>query len=104
MNWIGYTLIALALYAFGEYFSKVYANSGKLTVLLIGLVAYIGCTILWFPALKNNNKLIIMTTIWTIGYVVIGSAVGFVMFQEHLTVKQYIGFFMGAVSILLLCI
>ena len=104
MAWISYTLIALGLYAFGEYFSKVYANTGKINLFIFGLLAYIGCTILWFPALKNNNKLILMGTIWSVSYVVIGFIVGTYVFKEHYSVLQYIGVFAGVVSITLLCI
>jgi multidrug transporter EmrE-like cation transporter len=104
MNWITFTIIALLFYAVGEIYSKIFADTGKIHWMVYGMVAYVICTALWFPALKNNNKMVVMTTLWTIGYVVIGTFVGLFIFHEHCSVQQFIGLGMAMISIVLLCV
>ena len=103
MNWVICTIIALVFYAVGEYYAKIYANTGKINVVILAMIAYMACVALWFPALKGNNKLVLMGTIWTVGYALIGLVIGTFLFQEHCTIKQYVGIGLGILSILLIC-
>ena len=89
--WIIYTTLALMFYGVAEYYSKIYADTYSKPKLFLAMILYIITTVLWFPSLKNNNHLIVMTTIWTLGYVIVGCAVGILAFQEHLSLPQWIG-------------
>ena len=97
-----YTFIALMFYAVGEYYSKMYANTSKGIMLGVAMLAYTITTLLWFPSIKNNNHLIVMTFIWDICYVIIGFILGYFVFHETLSSKQWIGIMMGIASIALL--
>lgn len=100
--WILYTAIALIFYAIGEYYSKIYANTGRGLVLTFALLAYMLTTLLWFPSLKNNNQLIVMTIIWDLAYILIGFVLGFFVFHEVLSATQWTGVALSIVSIILL--
>jgi len=99
--WIVYSLIAFFFYGWAEYFSKLYADTSKIKNLFLALFLYMLTTILWFPSLKNNNHLILMTTLWTIFYVILGLVVGLI-FHEKLTATQWIGLGMAILSIILI--
>jgi drug/metabolite transporter (DMT)-like permease len=100
--WIIYTIIAMIFYTIGEYYSKIYANTGRNLVLFFALLAYMFTTCFWFPSLKNNNQLIIMTVIWDIAYILVGFVLGFFVFHEVLSVRQWIGVGLSIISISLL--
>jgi drug/metabolite transporter (DMT)-like permease len=58
--------------------------------------------ILWYPAIKGNNQLAVMTVIWDLGYLFIGLSLGIFVFGEAMTAVQWIGVSLGAVAIFLL--
>ena len=102
--WVPLTLVALVFYSVGEYYSKTYADTGRKSLAAIATLAYLVCTILWFPTLKNNNHLAIMSVIWSVAYALVGITIGLSVFQEKLTLIQWVGTALGVVAILLLSI
>jgi len=99
--WILYTAIALLFYSVGEYYSKLYAN-GRFCAMFLGLACYMICTAFWFPALKNNNHLVVMSLIWSLGYSIVAVLVGVLIFKEHLVVQHCVGIILAAIAIILL--
>lgn len=100
--WIIFTILALVSYGVGEYYSKIYADTWSKQKFILAMIFYMITTALWFPSLKDNNHLILMTTIWTLGYVVVGCAVGLIAFQESLSAAQWTGLAMAVLSIILM--
>lgn len=88
--WILCTAIGMLFYSVAEYFSKMYAN-GVPYVIIVAFIAYIACTAFWFPALKNNNQLVVMAFIWSIAQALITMVIGILMFKEHLNIMQTAG-------------
>jgi multidrug transporter EmrE-like cation transporter len=100
--WILYTLVALIFYGIGEYCTKIFANSRSMLFLVAGFIMYMLTTALWFPSLRNNNRLVIMTIIWDLGYIIVGTLIGIGMFGEVLSIRQWAGVCLSILAIILL--
>lgn len=103
MDFYAYTLLALLFYAIGEMLSKLYANHGITHYAVVAFICYAITTGLWFPALRLNKQLAVTTTLWTVGYIVIGVLVGVGVFGERLTALHALGVLFGAISMVMLC-
>lgn len=97
-------LVASIFYGFGEYYSKVYANTASMKALFTALGFYNLTCLCWFPALKRLNSLTVLGTIWNISYAIITIVLGVVIFGETLTVLQIIGIILGIGAIICLSI
>jgi drug/metabolite transporter (DMT)-like permease len=100
--WIICFLSSALLYGIAEYLSKMYANTGGSLSLCSAFILYCIISALWFPALRQHNQLAVMTVIWTMMYIIVGSFVGVAFCHEKLTVMQWIGIVFAVISSILL--
>jgi multidrug transporter EmrE-like cation transporter len=97
-------LVAMVFYGFGEFFSKMFANTSLSKFGFLALLFYMLNASCFLPAIKKFNSLSILGTIWNIGYMIITLFVGIFIFGESLTTLQIIGIIFGIISIVLLSI
>jgi multidrug transporter EmrE-like cation transporter len=97
-------LIAMVFYGFGEYFSKMFANTSLPRFVFLSLISYLFTAACWLPAIKKFNSLSVLGTIWNVSYVIITLSIGRFVFHEPLTILQIIGIILGFIAIVLLSI
>ena len=94
--------IAMVFYAFGEFFSKQFANHREWIYAILALSAYCINAALFLPALSKYNKLALLGTIWNLGYVLTTLALSLLVFHETITIKQTIGIIFACIAVALL--
>jgi multidrug transporter EmrE-like cation transporter len=97
-------LVASVFYGFGEYYSKIYANTASIKALLTSLGFYNLTSLCFFPAIKRMNSLSVLGTIWNVAYMIVTIFLGVVVFGEVLTTLQIIGIILGIAAIICLSI
>lgn len=99
----GLILLAGALfYASGEVWSKLYANTHRLTCACTALVFYLGSAICFLRGLSRINSLSVYGTLWNVSYALVTVAIGAGRFHEPVTLRQWLGILSGVAAILLL--
>jgi len=94
----------MVFYAIAEYYSKVYANTSGLVAYWLAIGGYIVTSATWLFALMQKNMLAVMSTTWSVAYVIVSVALALLVFGEHLTMLQGAGIVLGVISITMLCI
>jgi multidrug transporter EmrE-like cation transporter len=96
-----YILASSTFNIVGDYYAKKWSIEIDNIFLIMALLAFLMSTVFYMFSLLKKG-LIITATLWTIvamsGFVVIG----FLIFQETITVWQIVGIIVGAISVLLL--
>lgn len=95
----GLVLLAMILYGFGDYCSKIYSNAGGNWLAILAIALYSIVSVVWLIALKEYNSLSVLGTIWSVFYAVVTVGLAILVFHEPLTARQMIGIFFGIVSI-----
>ena len=104
MNWIKWYIASMFFYVIAEYYSKCYANKANWMLLILISVCYGINGAFWLPALKENNSLTIMSTIWAISYCIFSIAIGMILFNETISIVQSIGVLLGITAVILMCL
>ena len=94
----------MIFYAFGEYFSKRYANTSLKHFGFLAVFLWSFNSFCFLPAISKFNSLSILGTIWNLLYVFITLFIGLVIFKEPITTIQTIGLVLGVIAIILLTI
>lgn len=92
-------ILAMILYAFGDYFSKIYSNSNSGWSAILAVVLYSIVSVVWLTALKEYNSLSILGTIWSVLYALVSVGLAVIVFHEPLMARQIIGICFGIISI-----
>jgi uncharacterized membrane protein len=104
MPWLKWYIASMVFYTIAEYYSKVYANAQSWMLLIFISVCYGINGAFWLPALKENNSLTIMSTIWAISYCLFSIFIGLALFGEHISVIQMVGVGLGILAVFLMCL
>jgi len=94
-------ILAVALEVFADVLFKKWANSNKLYFVIIGFIIYLAGTIFWAFSLKYefiSKAGAVFVLLNLIGL----ALVGLLIFKEHLSVLNWVGIFLGLISILLI--
>ncbi len=102
INYIVWLVISALFFAVGDFFSKKFALSPKITYIVFVLLAYSICSLTWLPAILQKNQLSIVGTIWSVMSLVATIAIGVIIFGEKLSTLGIIGIAVALVSIILL--
>lgn len=100
MRVILFLLGSIFCFGCGEYFSKLYAATGRWADIVV--LCYVGGVCLWLPAINETKTLAILGTLWNLGALLVTIFVGAVIFEESLTQRQSIGVLLALVSCYLL--
>jgi multidrug transporter EmrE-like cation transporter len=99
-----WVLTAMVFYAIGEYSSKEYANTSSVKFGVYAMIGYMINALCFLPAISKMNSLVVLGTIWNLGYVFITLFLGLVIFKETLTMIHAVGLVLGVISIILLTV
>ena len=94
--------VAMVLYFFGTYVSKLYSISPSNFFFFTSLITFMFVTMCWMPAIEASKQLAVFGAIWSISCFLIQVFIGIVLFREDISITKYIGIGMGAISIILL--
>ena len=104
MHYLLWILVSSVFYALGEYFSKRYALEPRIHFVLLVVASYSIGVLLWLPAIRQRNHLIIASTIWSVIALGMTMLIGALVFGERLTPVNYVGLVCGALAVVLLSI
>ena len=102
--YIVWLLFSTTAFAFGEFFSKKFALSQSWVIFFTLMGCYMLSTLLWLPAIVEDNQLSIVGSIWSVLSLVVTVLIGTLIFHEHLNLLAIIGIALGAISVFLLSI
>jgi hypothetical protein len=91
--------LAMVLYGFGDYLSKLYSNTGSNWLAIWAVLLYSVVSVLWLVALKEYNSLSILGTVWSVLYAIVSIGVAIIAFHEPLVFRQIVGICLGILSI-----
>jgi hypothetical protein len=104
INILPFYLVAMILYAVGEYYSKIYASHSSSRLFALIIVIYSLSAAAWLPAINRLSTLTIIGTIWNVSYFIITLFLGLVVFKETITSLHMVGVLFGVISVTLLSI
>ena len=104
MSYLLWLIFSAIAFAGGEYYSKVWANDPRPTSALVALLCYMGGVVAWFPALRSNNQLAVVGTIWSVLSLLAIIGIGIYGFNERLSVSGWIGIVAALVAVVLLSV
>lgn len=102
INYIVWLILSALFFAAGEYLSKKFALSPKITYIIFILIAYSLGTLAWLPAILQKNQLSIVGTIWSVMSLIATIAIGVIIFNEKLSTLGILGIAVAFISIILL--
>jgi multidrug transporter EmrE-like cation transporter len=102
INYIVWLIISALFFAIGEFLSKKFALSPKITYIIFILITYSLGTLAWLPAILQKNQLSIVGTIWSVMSLIATIAIGVIIFNEGLSAIGVIGIIVAFISIILL--
>lgn len=92
-------MLSAIFYAFGEYFSKKWGMAPSFWKTILVVAVYAVGTLTWLPALLHRNEIAIMGTIWLVLAVIATVFVGVVIFQEKVTMVEWIGIILALLAL-----
>lgn len=104
VHYMVWLVISAIFFAVGEFLSKKFALSPKLSLVILVAVVDVISTLLWLPAMLNRNMLSTTGTMWSILSLVATVLIGVLLFGEKLSVIDTIGIITAFVAIVLLSI
>ena len=102
--YIAWLILSALCFAAGEFFSKKFGLAPGWMYLLCILGSYMLGTLLWLPAIVQNNQLSIVGAIWSVMSLLATVLIGVIVFSESLNAVAITGICLGLVSIFLLSI
>ncbi|MGI9118375.1 MAG: hypothetical protein ACR2IQ_02410 [Minisyncoccia bacterium] len=100
--WIFALVGLIILEALADYFAGGFATNGKIIWAITSLLCYIFANISWLVSIRNGSGLAKGAAIFAISSVLLGAAIGILVYNEHLSVLQYIGIGVGVVALALI--
>lgn len=95
-------VLSVGFYTAGEYFSKLWGLSPSVVLMALAIACYITSSLLWFPALLYRNQLSTVGISWDVMALCGTLLMGLVIFQEHLSGKNWLGLALGLIAVYLL--
>jgi len=93
---------SMIFYGIGEWSSKAWATGVSKYLFVVAIMAYALNAMCWMPALKQHGGLAILGTIYASLYALITILIGTLIFQEPLTIKQWVGIVFAIIAVSLL--
>ena len=102
MNWLLPLGILIFFECVADIFSKNWAMKGGWILATGALAAYLLANTFWLFALRNGSGLGKGAVIFSICSAVIAIMLGVFIYNEHITKLQYLGVFLGIISLVLI--
>ena len=102
VNYIFWLVASAIFFAVGEFLSKKFALSPKVSYVVFILLAYCVGTLFWLPAIMQKNQLSVVGTIWSVMGLLATILIGVLVFREKLSMTGILGIVFAFISIILL--
>lgn len=100
--YIVWIVLSALCFAMGEYFSKKFGLAPGWIYFACVMGSYMLGTILWLPAIVQNNQLSIVGAIWSVMSLLATVLIGVLIFGEDLNTLAITGLVLGFFAVLLL--
>lgn len=104
VNYIIWLIFSALCFAVGEFLSKKFALSPKLSYVILFLMVDILGALLWLPAILQRNQLSIVGTMWSVLSFLSTVLIGVLIFDERLSLTGLLGIVAAFIAIILLSI
>ncbi|MEK7652170.1 MAG: hypothetical protein AAB351_03150 [Patescibacteria group bacterium] len=104
INYFYWLVLSALFFAAGEFLSKKFAITPKLSFVLLIILAYSLGTLAWLPAILQKNQLSIVGVMWSVLSLLTTVLIGVLIFSERLSLIGVFGIVAAIVSIVLLSI
>ncbi|TSC65489.1 MAG: hypothetical protein G01um101477_462 [Candidatus Doudnabacteria bacterium Gr01-1014_77] len=104
INYFYWLVLSALFFAAGEFLSKKFALTPKLSFVLLIILAYTLGTLAWLPAILQKNQLSTVGVIWSVLSLLTTVLIGVLIFSEKLGYIGILGIVAAIVSIVLLSI
>ena len=104
IHYILWLLLSGVFFAIGEFLSKKFAVSPKLSLFIVLIMTSALGMITWLPAIMQKNQLSVVGVMWSVLSLVITILIGILVFNEKLTQINLLGMFLGIIAVILLSI
>ena len=102
MKWfIPFTLLMI-FEIIGNFFTGLLGATQNLLLVPLVLTAYAIANYFWLYALKNGSGLARGTVYFGVGVVILSALIGFVIYEENLTLLKLAGIGLGIISLFLM--
>jgi multidrug transporter EmrE-like cation transporter len=102
INYIVWLILSVLATLYGDYLSKKFALSPSWRYVVIITIVYSVGTILWLPAILQENELSVVGTMWAVMLYIGIAFVGLFIFKESINIYGVLGIILGLASIVLL--
>jgi multidrug transporter EmrE-like cation transporter len=102
INYFYWLLISMIFYAGGEFFSKKFALSPKVSSVIFLLLFYAFGALAWLVALHGKDELADVGATWAVLSMLVTVTIGIFIFKERLNIYGITGIFLAAAAIFLL--
>lgn len=93
---------SVALYTGGEYFSKLWGLDPGIPLMAAAMACYIASAFVWFPALLYRDQLSTIGIAWEVLALCATLLLGFLVFRENISAKNWLGLILGLIAAWLL--
>ena len=104
INYIFWLVLSALFFAVGEFWSKKFAITPKVSYVILVVMIYALGTLAWLPAILQKNSLSIAGTIWSVMSLFATVLIGVLLFGEKLTAVGIVGMIVAVIAIVLLSI
>ena len=100
---ISLILFIIIIEGVAQYFIQKHIDMKEQYFLILGLILYSVVAYVYYHILRRGQKIVVATTIWAAGSIIISSFTGWFLFNQKLTMRMAIGLmlvFVGAYLII----
>ncbi len=102
INYFYWLLLSMVFYAGGEFFSKKFALSPKVSFVVFLLLFYALGALAWIVALWGKDELADVGAMWAVLSLLTTVSIGIFVFRERLNIYGVLGIILAAAAIALL--
>lgn len=92
-------ILSALFFAMGEYLSKQWGIRPTVWLATLIVSVYALSSLLWLPSLLYKNEIAFMGRLWLLLATVASLIVGLAIYQERLTLSQWIGVGLGVIAL-----
>lgn len=92
----------IVLEAVADYFAGGFAQNGKIIWAVLSLSSYVLANASWLVSIRHGSGLARGASIFAISSVLLGVAIGVLVYHEHLSGLQYAGIVLGVIALVLI--
>jgi len=74
-----------------QYFLQRHVDMQEIHYLVGGLILYAIVAYVYYHILRQGQKIVVATTLWAVGSMVVGSFTGWFLFNQKLTLRMLLG-------------